>query len=338
MGSFLLRGEKALDKRPGIETIPAMTTIGSARQQVPAEAVPSSGESRRKGRTPSPLPEDLDPAETLPRHQRRFDRSARLLGDRGMARLQRSHVVVFGVGGVGSFAVEALARSGVGKLTLIDFDEICVTNSNRQLHTLKDSYGRSKCEVMAERCRLINPRIEVLCRELFYGAETSSELLPEDFRPDFVVDAIDNITAKCHLLDTCRRRDLAVVTSMGAAAKMDPTQIRVADIKDTYNDPFARDIRAILRRQYGWEMSAPVGLPAVFSVERPHAPTALYYDQASGGFQCVCPPKEDRPHSCEERVQVEGSLGFVTGAFGLACAGVVVNRLVGRDVKLVGLP
>ena len=307
-------------------------------QDAPSSSPPGESPRTRKGRAEVPLAADLDPQESLPRHQRRFDRTARLLGDRGMTRLQESHVMVFGVGGVGSFAIESLARSGVGRLTLVDFDDICVTNSNRQLHTLKDTYGRSKAEVMAERCRLINPRIEVISHEAFYEKKTSGRLLPEGESPDFVVDAIDNITAKCHLLDTLRRRDIPVVTSMGAAAKMDPTLIRVADIKDTYNDPFARDIRAILRRQYAWDLSEAVGVPAVFSIERPHAPTALYYDQQTSGFQCVCPPKEERGHSCDDRVQVEGSLGFVTGAFGLACAAVVVNRLVGRDVKLVGLP
>ena len=280
-----------------------------------------------RARAERPLPDDLGPDETLPKHQRRFDRSARLLGDRGMASLQSAHVVVFGVGGVGSFAVEALARTGVGRLTLVDFDDICVTNTNRQLHTLKGVVGEAKVDVMAQRCRLINPRIQVETREAFYSADTADELLPIDDPPDFVVDAIDNITAKCHLLDTLKRRGIPFVTSLGAAAKTDPTMIRVADLRDTFNDPFARDIRRILRRNYGWDLDGPTGVPAVFSTQRPVAPTALYYDQKTGGFQCVCPPKEDRGHTCEDRVQVEGSLGFVTGAFGLACASVVVNRL-----------
>ncbi len=278
-----------------------------------------------QARTEKPLPADLDPAETLPKHQRRFDRSARLLGDRGMVALQDAHVIVFGVGGVGSFAVEALARTGVGRLTLVDFDDICVTNTNRQIHTVKGVVGEPKVDVMAERCRLINPRIRVETREAFYSAETSDELLADP--PDFVVDAIDNVTAKCHLLDTLKRRGIPCVTSLGAAAKTDPTQIRTADLKDTYNDPFARDIRRILRKKYGWVMDEPTGIPAVFSIQRPVAPTALYYDQKAGGFQCVCPPKEDRGHTCEDRVQVEGSLGFVTGAFGLACASVAVKQL-----------
>ena len=288
----------------------------------------------RKGPEPLPVPAELDPEDTLPRQQRRFDRTARLVGDEAMARLLRAHVVVFGVGGVGSFCIEALVRSGVGRLTLVDFDDVCVTNSNRQLHALKGTVGRTKVDVMAERARLINPRVIVETREAFYGADTADALLPPDLTPDFVVDAIDNITAKTHLLDRLRRRGIPCVSSMGAAAKTDPTRIRVADLKDSYNDPFARDIRSILRKKYGWDMSDGTGLPVVFSVERPVKPTALYYDQATGGFQCVCPPKEDRGHSCDDRLQIEGTLGFVTGAFGLACAGVVVNTLTGRPPRI----
>ncbi len=293
-------------------------------------------QTKGRARAERPLPDDLDPDETLARAQRRFDRSARLLGDGGMVALADAHVMVVGVGGVGSFAAEALARTGVGHLTLVDFDDICVTNTNRQIHTVRGRIGEAKVTAMAARCKAINPRVEVWAREAFFSADTEADLLPEAAPPSFLVDAIDNITAKCRLLDTCRRRAIPVVSSLGAAAKTDPTQIRVADLRDTYNDPFARDIRRILRRKYGWDMDEPTGIPAVFSIERPIAPTALYYDQATGGFQCVCPPKEDRGHTCEDRVQVEGSLGFVTGAFGLACASVVVNRLVGRDVKMVG--
>lgn len=277
---------------------------------------------------PRPLPEDLDPEETLPRHQRRFDRTARLLGDAAMARLERAHVAVFGVGGVGSFAVEALVRGGVGRLTLIDFDDICVTNTNRQLHTLRGTIGEAKVAVMAERARAINPRVQVDAIERFYRKDSADELIVEGGY-DFAIDAIDNITAKCHLIDTLRRRGIPSVTSMGAAARLDPTSVRVADIKDTYNDPLARDVRAILRTEYGWDLSQETGQRAVFSIERPVQPVALYYDQKTGGFQCVCPPKEDRGHTCEDRVQIEGSVAFVTGAFGLACASVAIHHLCG---------
>ncbi len=292
-------------------------------------ALPGETGKTRKGAEPTPVDPNLDPEDTLPKQQRRFDRTARLLGDRAMSRLLNAHVVVFCVGGVGSFAIEALVRSGVGKLTLVDFDDVCVTNTNRQLHALKNTVGQPKVEVMAARARLINPRIEVVCHELFYNVDTADQLLPEGFEADYIIDAIDNITAKCHLLDRARSLGIPTVSSMGAAARLDPTKLRVADLRETYNDPFARDVRGILRRKYGWSLEEDTGLMAVFTVERPVKPTALHYDLAAGGFQCVCPPKEDRAHTCDDRLQVEGTVPFVTGAFGLTCASVVVNALSG---------
>ena len=292
-------------------------------------ALPGDTGKRRKGAEPKPVDPTLGEDETLPRQQRRFDRTARLLGDRGMSQLLASHVIVFGVGGVGSFCIEALVRSGVGRLTLVDFDDVCVTNSNRQLHTLKTTVGRSKVAVMAERARLINPRVVVEERELFYEAGTAEVLLPDGSDHDFVVDAIDNITAKCHLLDRARRLGIPVVSSMGAAARLDPTKLQVADLRETWADPFARSVRGVLRRKYGWDFDQDTGVLAVFTTERPVKPTALHYDVAAGGFQCVCPPKEGRPHTCDDRLQIEGTVPFVTGAFGLTCASVVVNSLAG---------
>lgn len=294
-------------------------------------ALPGDTGKVRKGAEPKPVEPGLSDDETLPKQQRRFDRTARLIGDRSMSRLLGSHVFVFGVGGVGSFAIEALVRSGVGKLTIVDFDDVCVTNTNRQLHAMRGTIGRTKVDVMAERARLINPHVEVVARELFYSLETADELLPEGIEADFVIDAIDNITAKCHLLNRCRELGIPTVSSMGAAARLDPTKIRIADLSETYNDPFARDVRGILRRKYGWDLDSETGISAVFTVERPVKPTALHYDQAAGGFQCVCPPKEDRPHTCDDRLQIEGTVPFVTGTFGLTCASVVVNSLSGTQ-------
>ena len=299
--------------------------------RVMPSALPGDTGKVRKGAEPKPVDPSLSDDETLPKQQRRFDRTARLLGDRSMSRLLGAHVVIFGVGGVGSFAIEALVRSGVGKLTLVDFDDVCVTNTNRQLHAMRDTVGEAKVAVMAERAARINPRVQIVCHEQFYNAESSDELLPEGFEADFVIDAIDNITAKCHLLNRCRDLHIPVVSSMGAAARLDPTKIRISDLSETYNDPFARDVRGILRRKYGWNLDAPTDVAAVFTTERPVKPTALHYDQASGGFQCVCPPKEDRPHTCDDRLQIEGTVPFVTGAFGLACASVVVNSLSGTQ-------
>src|SRR5512138_1132041 len=134
---------------------------------------------------------------------RRFDRAARLLGDEGVARLARSTVTVFGVGGVGSFAAEALVRSGVGRLILVDYDRICVTNVKRPLHAMKGTLGKSKVYVMAERLRAINPDATIEARAEFYSAETSARLLAPE--PDVAVDAIDNMAAKMHLIATCLR-------------------------------------------------------------------------------------------------------------------------------------
>ena len=155
---------------------------------------------------------------------RRFDRAARLLGDAGVARLASSTVVVIGVGGVGSYAAEGLVRSGVGRVILIDFDRVCVTNVNRQVHALKGTFGKTKVAVMAERLRLINPDAVIEARAEFYGAATSDRLLTPE--PDVVVDAIDNVTAKMHLIATAVRQRLRLVTTLGAAARLDPTQIR----------------------------------------------------------------------------------------------------------------
>ena len=151
---------------------------------------------------------------------RRFDRMARLVGDTGMDRLRHSFVVVMGLGGVGSFAAESLVRSGVGRIRLVDFDDVCVTNTNRQLHALRGNTGKSKAWLMGERLRRINPVAKVEDVKRFYRVDSSDELLDGD--PDFVVDAIDQLTAKCHLIATCRRRGIPLVSSMGAAGRMDP--------------------------------------------------------------------------------------------------------------------
>jgi tRNA A37 threonylcarbamoyladenosine dehydratase len=269
---------------------------------------------------------DLEPAYKT---HRRFDRAARLFGEPGLHRLMSARVLVFGVGGVGSFTAEALARSGVGHLVLVDFDEICVTNANRQLHALKGNIGKRKVAVMAERLRLVHPTSTVEPIAEFYEAESSDRLL--DGQVDFVVDAIDNLTAKAHLVATCVKRQLPIVSSMGAAARMDPTKIRTADLGATTRDPFARALRKLLRKQHGLDASraAPLGVTAVYSEEMPLDPLAPTYDEGQG-FRCVCPNGDNGKHSCERRTRIEGSAAFVTGAFGLAAASVVVRTLTGR--------
>lgn len=262
---------------------------------------------------------------------RRFDRVARLMGEDAIARMHRARVVVFGVGGVGSFAAEALARTGVGELVLVDFDLVCVTNTNRQMHALRGNIGKPKAEVMAERLRLVHPTAKVEARVEFYSAEASDALLEP--RPDYVVDAIDNLTAKAHLVATCRRRGIPVVSAMGAAARIDPTRVRVDDLARTHSDPMAHHFREILRKKHAWRFSAkaPTGVACVFSDERPIAPTPPAYDGPEG-FQCVCPQGENDLHSCEERARIDGSAAWVTGTFGLVAASVVARELRGESV------
>src|SRR5687767_14945080 len=172
---------------------------------------------------PSPSADPVPKPKAF-RLSRRFDRTGRLIGDAGMERLARSRVVVFGLGGVGSYTVEGLVRSGVGHLTLVDFDVVCVTNTNRQLHATVSTVGKGKAELMAQRCKAINPDVDVVAVKEFYREEVAAQFLDQGW--DFVVDAIDNVKAKLHLLSECVRRNIRVVSSMGAAGRLDPTVIR----------------------------------------------------------------------------------------------------------------
>jgi tRNA A37 threonylcarbamoyladenosine dehydratase len=263
---------------------------------------------------------------------RRFDRVARLLGGGGMAVLARSHVAVFGLGGVGSYAVEALARSGVGRLTLVDFDDVCITNVNRQLHAFPATVGRAKSDLMVERVRAIDPHIVVDGYREFYDASTSERLLAG--KPDVLIDAIDNVTAKIHLLATCVRQGIPVISSLGAAAKLDPTRVRVVPLADTQMDPLARVVRKYLKRRHDIECAAVEGLYAVYSDEEP-VPADPDYRTSLCGVACACPGGPNRRHSCEHRHVVHGSVVFVTAAFGLAAAAAAVKLLTGRGLSLV---
>jgi tRNA A37 threonylcarbamoyladenosine dehydratase len=242
-----------------------------------------------------------------------------------MERLLGAHVMVVGLGGVGSFAVEALARSGIGRLTMIDFDRVCVTNSNRQLQAVQGAIAKPKASVLAERVRLINPQAQPDPRAVFYSERTSDELL--SLAPDYVVDAIDNVTAKCHLLAACKRRGLRVVSSTGASGRIDPTMVRVVDLSQTKVDKLADTVRRTLRQKYDFPGKGAFGIPAVYSEEPAAEPHELHY--GGEGFRCVCPGGKNDLHSCEDRRVIYGTAGFVTGAFGLACASVVVRSLAG---------
>ncbi len=261
------------------------------------------------------------------RLHRRFDRMGRLIGDTNMGRLMKSHVMVLGLGGVGSWAAESLARSGIGELTLVDFDEICVTNFNRQIHALQGLVGSKKADVMAARMRQINPQAKINSIAQFYHAKNSAEIFAR--RPDYVIDAIDNVTAKCHLLAYCRENQIPIVSSTGSGGRMDPTQVKITDLAFTQVDPLAREIRRILREQYSFpkDDKTPYGITAIYSPEPYSAPQELHYDGGKG-FRCVCPQGDNPYFNCDNRNLILGNASFVTGTFGLYCASVVVNSLI----------
>lgn len=279
-------------------------------------------------------PETLSPidppreVEDNYRLHRRFDRIGRLVGDAAMERLLQSRVLVIGLGGVGSHAAEALVRSGIGFVEVADFDRVCITNSNRQTQAMRGTIGKYKAEILAERLRMINPQATIIDHCLFYSHKTAEHLLGDP--PDFVVDAIDNVTAKCNLIVSCRRLGIPLVSSTGASGRMDPTAIQVADLANTEVDPLAHAVRRILRQKYAFPRKGDFGVKAVFSRERPSEPFDLTYDGGTG-FRCVCPGGTNPHHSCEERNVIWGTAGFVTGAFGMATASVVVRHLTGWD-------
>jgi tRNA A37 threonylcarbamoyladenosine dehydratase len=259
------------------------------------------------------------------RLHRRFDRMGRLVGDAAMRKLLSSHVMVIGLGGVGSWAAEALARSGVGRLTLVDFDLVCVTNANRQLHAMRGTTGKPKVTVMAERLRAIHPTCEVEPVRSFYEAETSEALLGRN--PDLVIDAIDNLTAKAHLIASCRARELRLIVSGGASGRLDPTQIRVSDLSEVEGDPFLKSLRKILRRRHQFPAERGWQLPTVHSLELAAEPIELDYDDGQG-FRCVCPQGDNGKHNCDSRNLILGTSSFVTGTVGLTCASLAVRELI----------
>jgi len=257
---------------------------------------------------------------------RRFDRLGRLIGAPGIKRLSESHVMVLGLGGVGSWAAEALVRSGIGKLTLIDFDEICITNTNRQLQASSEQIGKQKALVLAERFRLINPEILIYPVVKHYNDQTADEIFATDSIPDFVIDAIDQVTAKCHLINFCHKNNIPLVCSTGAGGKLDPTRVIVKDLADTQIDPLAKAIRRILREQYDFPLLGPYGISAVFSTETALAPRTPEHPLRED--LNACSVKDGIPHDCDSKLVILGTAAFVTATFGMICASVVVKALL----------
>lgn len=254
-----------------------------------------------------------------PSYLDRFGGIGRLYGSSGLQRLHDAHVCVVGIGGVGSWAAEALARSGVGKITLIDMDDICVTNTNRQLHALDGAFGQNKSEEVGRRVLAINPECDLDARLAFVTAKNLEESITPDM--DYVVDCIDSVKNKAALIAFCKRRKIRIVTTGAAGGQIDPTQIQIADLNKTYNDPLARKVRSILRREYGFSRntSRNYSVPCVFSTEQ------LVYPTPEGE---VCQAKS----FTDESTRLDCNTGFgsatmVTGTFGFVAASRVVERL-----------
>ena len=247
-----------------------------------------------------------------------FSRTQLLLGTEAMEKLKRARVAVFGIGGVGGYVCEALVRSGVGAFDLVDDAKVCLTNLNRQIIATRKTVGKYKVEVMRERILEINPDCDVRVHQCFYLPETADQFNFSDY--DYVVDAVDPVTAKVTLVLEAQKAGVPIISCMGAGNKLDPTRFRVADIYKTSGCPLARVMRTALRKR------GVKHLKVVYSDEIPTRPIE---DMAiSCRSHCICPP--GAKHKCTERRDIPGSTAFVPSVAGLIIAGEVVKDLAKR--------
>jgi tRNA threonylcarbamoyladenosine dehydratase len=247
----------------------------------------------------------------------RFSGLARLYSPEGLERISHSHVCVIGLGGVGSWAVEALARCGIGELTLIDLDDICVGNTNRQLHALDGEFGKPKVDVMTRRVKAINPDCNVHPLHSFFLKSNAAEILETRF--DFVLDAIDSPARKCLLITGCREREIPIITTGASAGRRDPTQIQVADLSVSSHDRLLQEVRKKLRVRHGFPRKEKLfGVECVFSREE------IVYPKCAAGSA------PDFRLDCETGF---GTACFVTGAFGLIAASRIIRAIAGTELK-----
>ena len=254
--------------------------------------------------------------------QARFGGVDRLYGQGTVARLSACHVAVIGLGGVGSWAVEALARSGVGRLTLVDADDVCLSNSNRQLHALEGQFGRNKAELLAARCRAINPYAAVEAVPQFLTPSNLEDLLGRGY--DLVLDACDSFRSKVEMIAWCRRRKLPLVAVGSAGGRTDPTQVRVRDLSRTEHDALLALVRKKLRADFNFPRNAAryFGVPAVYSLEN------VRYPQVDGS---VCGTRPALGADAALKLDCGAGLGaatHVTGAFAFAAVGKALELLL----------
>ena len=254
----------------------------------------------------------------------RFGGIARLYGQQGANIIRNAHVCVIGIGGVGSWVAESFARNGIGNITLIDLDDLCVTNINRQIHALTSTVGQSKVEVMAERIIEINPECNVTQVEDFITMDNLRELLTLEF--DYVVDAIDSVQVKSALIAHCKRNKIPLITIGGAGGQTDPSKIAVTDLSQTYQDPLLSKVRNQLRREYNFSRNVKrkFSIDAVFSSEQ------LVYPDNEGN---VCHAKQ----TAEGTMRLDCSGGFgaathVTASFAFFAVGRVMEKLIKKKL------
>ncbi|MCB5162513.1 tRNA cyclic N6-threonylcarbamoyladenosine(37) synthase TcdA [Marinomonas algarum] len=258
----------------------------------------------------------------------RFGGIRRLYGEAGYEAFSQAHVCVIGIGGVGSWAAEALARSGIGRITLIDMDDVCVTNINRQIHALDGTIGASKVEVMAERIKRINPNCQVVCIEDFITPDNLPELLSEPF--DYIIDCIDSLKPKAALIAWCKRNKRKVVTVGGAGGQVDPTKILIGDLARTERDPLAAKLRNYLRRYYDFTRNAK----RRFDIECVYSTEQLRYPQGDGtvSYQRLKGDTETKMN-CDTGF---GASTAVTASFAFVAVSRVLEKLskaAGADLK-----
>ena len=255
---------------------------------------------------------------------RRFAGVGRLYGAGALQRFSSAHVCVVGIGGVGSWAAEALARSAVGRITLIDLDMVAESNVNRQIHALGDAFGKAKTSAMAERILAINPICQVSEIEDFVSLENLDLLLGQGF--DYVIDAIDQVRTKAAMIDWCTKNAVPLITAGGAGGQIDPTRIAITDLAQTIQDPLLAKVRSLLRKDYGFtrDLKKKFGVPAVYSsepVQHPEIGASCDDLTPSGGLGCAG----------------YGSSVCVTAPFGLFAAGFVLNHIARHDASPTGV-
>jgi tRNA A37 threonylcarbamoyladenosine dehydratase len=253
-------------------------------------------------------------------HDFRFGGIQRLYGNRASEKLRKAHIAIIGLGGVGSWVFESLVRSGVGKFSLVDMDEVCESNINRQIQALSSSVGKAKTSSLIQRAKDINPEAEYNEIFDFFTAESCEEILSQDF--DVVIDCIDSMKNKCLLLAECKKRNISVISCGGAGGRRDPFKVSVADLSKTHGDKMLAKLRKKLRKEYGFKTNGSnFKIPCVFSSEEVYYPTS---------DSCVTKEKQEMESTRLDCSSGFGAVTHLTGSFGFAMAHLAIQEII-RD-------